>query len=104
MSGLRRKNSLTSLDVAVLVEELSQVLSGGRIDNIYASATGALLFKVRDREGSLIYLLIEEGRRIHLTKFIAKGELRGRIPLFRRFLRDGQIQGVRQFRFERITE
>jgi len=104
VSGLRRKNSLTSLDVAVLVEELNQVLGGGRIDNIYASATGALLFKVRDREGSLIYLLVEEGRRIHLTRFIAKGELRGRIPLFRRFLRDGQVQGVRQFRFERIAE
>ncbi|MCD6279087.1 MAG: NFACT family protein [Desulfurococcales archaeon] len=98
-----RKKSLTSLDVAVIVKELSNLLTDGLISNIYSIDGGGYLLKIRTLEGITSYLVIEPAVRLHLTKFIPPAGTSGRTPLFRRFLRGSKIRSVRQYEFERIV-
>ncbi len=99
---LRIKKSLTSLDIAVLVNELRDCLTNARIDNIYSVGKKAALYKIRKRSGEIIHLYIEAGVRVNLTKHPQKSELGGRVPIFRRFIRDAKILDVKQRSFERI--
>lgn len=99
---LRIKKSLTSLDIAVLVNELKDNLTDARIDNIYSVGKKAALYKIRERGGEITHLYIEAGVRVNLTKHPQKSELGGRIPIFRRFIRDARILDVKQHNFERI--
>ncbi|MHA1408996.1 MAG: ribosome rescue protein RqcH [Candidatus Odinarchaeia archaeon] len=64
-----RKESITNLDTTVLVSELSERLMGSWLNNIY-QVNNIFLFKFRTMNGENFTLLVEPGKRIHLTKFI----------------------------------
>ncbi len=96
------KKSLTSLDVAVLVKEIASSLENGFIINVYGVDEDKYLFKVRGVDGRLILLYVEPGSRINVTKYTLQTTHKGKIQLFRRFLRDSQIASVKQYKFERI--
>jgi predicted ribosome quality control (RQC) complex YloA/Tae2 family protein len=102
MSRLKKKRSLTSLDIAVIVKELNDVVKDGWVDNIYSS-DGGLLFKVRTTSGMLRYLIAVPGSRVNLTKHVSKSGIKGRVQIFRRFARNARITLVRQHEFERIV-
>ena len=99
---MKTKKAVSSLDVAVLVKELQKELKGGWIDNIYSLDKNGLLFKIRKPKGELTYLIIEPGRRINLTEHFTRGGLKGRVQIFRRFLRNAKVLNVSQHEFERI--
>lgn len=97
------KAELTSFDVVALVFELQQSLRNARIGKIYQINPTTLLFKLHRRDESPLHLLIESGRRIHLTSYVLQKPLRP--PAFcmalRKSLRNGKITDIQQHEFER---
>ena len=96
------KKSLTSLDVAVLVKEIASSLENGFITNVYGVDEDKYLLKVRGVDGRLILLYIQPGSRINVTRYTLQTTHKGKIQMFRKFLRDSQILSVKQYKFERI--
>lgn len=106
MTGVKPKNRLSALDVTVLTKELAEMITNSFIDNIYSvgSSKDALFLKVRTRDGKLLFLRADPGVRANITKYVGEKGLSGRVPIFRRFLRNSRIVEVRQHEFERIIE
>jgi len=96
---------MTSFDIAALTPELNQVIKGARIDNIYQINPITLLLKFRRPSQSPLHLLIEAGRRLHLTSYAL--EKPQKPPAFcmalRKYLRNGEVKGIHQHEFERIV-
>ncbi|MEM4594143.1 MAG: hypothetical protein QXU80_03840, partial [Zestosphaera sp.] len=61
------KKSLSSLDVAVIVKELSELIVNSRIDNVFRVGDNSLLLKLVLSEGKHAHLIIEGGARVSLT-------------------------------------
>lgn len=99
------KVEMTSFDIALITSELNQLIMDSRIDNIYQLNPVTLLFKLRKPSQSPHHLLIEAGKRIHLTSYALKKPQRP--PAFcmalRKHLRNGKILGMQQHEFERIV-
>ena len=97
------KTELTSFDVAVLVFELSQRIKNARIGKVYQINPATLLFKLNRPEEPPLHLLIESGKRIHLTSYVLQKPLRP--PAFcmalRKNLGNGKITDIQQHEFER---
>jgi len=95
---------MTSFDIASITFELNQLIKDARIDNIYQLNPVTLLFKLRQPGQSPYNLLIEAGKRIHLTSYAL--EKPQRPPAFcmalRKHLRNGKIVEAQQHEFERI--
>jgi len=95
---------MTSFDIASITYELNQLIKGAHIDNIYQLNPVTLLFKLRQPGQPPYHLLIEAGKRIHLTSYAL--EKPQRPPAFcmalRKNLRNGKIVEVQQHEFERI--
>jgi len=104
--SIRRKSRLSALDVAVLTKELAGEITSSFIDNIYSvgSSRNALLFKIRTKDGRLLFLRVDPGVRVNITRYVGEKGLGGRVPIFRRFLRNSRIVEARQHEFERIME
>lgn len=97
------KKSLSSLDVAVIVKELNELISSSRVDNVFRISDNSLLFRLVLKEGKHAHLVIEGGSRASLTTHPSTGDSAGRVSLFRRYLREGIISGIIQYAFERIV-
>jgi predicted ribosome quality control (RQC) complex YloA/Tae2 family protein len=99
------KAELTSFDVAALVFELNQRIKSARIGKIYQINQTTLLFKLHPLERTPLYLLIESGKRMHLTSYILQKP--SRPPAFcmalRKSLENGRITDITQHRFERTV-
>ncbi|UCE57681.1 MAG: NFACT family protein [Candidatus Bathyarchaeota archaeon] len=98
------KERMTSFDIAALTLELNPLIEGVRIDNIYQINPLTLLLKLRRSNQPQLHLLIEAGKRFHLTSYALKKPEKP--PTFcmalRKYLRNGKINGIRQHEFERI--
>ncbi|MEM1515277.1 MAG: ribosome rescue protein RqcH [Candidatus Bathyarchaeia archaeon] len=96
---------MSGLDVAALVVELSRIIKGSRINKIYQINPKTLLIRIRCQNGTL-NLLIEAGRRIHLTSY--EIEKPKEPPSFcmalRKYLENGIIEDIYQHNLERIIE
>lgn len=95
--------AMSSLDVAVVVSELNKILVGGRIRNIY-QIDRIFIFKIR-AGGEDFHLLVEPGRRIHLTWY---DRVKPRFPppfcmTLRKHLNHGRILSVQQYDFDRVV-
>ncbi len=95
--------SMSSLDVAISVSELNEMLTDGRIRNVYQIGR-IFLFKIRVK-GENLHLLVEPGRRIHLTWY---ERAKPRLPpqfcmVLRKHLKHGRILSVRQHDFDRVV-
>ncbi|MEM1657610.1 MAG: ribosome rescue protein RqcH [Candidatus Jordarchaeales archaeon] len=95
--------AMSNLDIAVIISELNKTLIGGRIRNIY-QINRTFIFKVKVREEDF-YLLVEPGRRIHLTWYERE---KPKIPppfcmALRKHVRHGKILSIYQHDFDRIV-
>ncbi len=92
---------MSSFDLVAVVRELQAGLVGCRIGNIYQTSPLTFLVAVHPTNT----LLIEIGRRIHLTRYVAE---KPKTPshfcrLLRKHLRRGIIQAVEMPGFERVV-
>lgn len=97
------RSSMSSLDLAFTVRELSALLKDGFIDNIYIVKDGFILIRVR--VSGKHDILIDPPRRMHITEFEYE---KPRIPpnlcmTLRRHLVGGRVKSIDQHRFERIV-
>jgi len=99
------KEEMSSSDIAVITIELQGILKDARIDNIYQINPRTLLLKIRRSDQPTAYLLIEAGKRIHLTSYSSAKPAKP--PSFckalRKYLREGKIAEIGQYEFERIV-
>ena len=99
-------DGMSSLDIAVLTAELDMMIKDSRISNIYQLNEKMLLLNLRKPKGLRENLLIEAGRRLHITTYVFEKPLKP--PDFcmalRKYLRNGRIKKIQQYDFERIVE
>jgi len=100
------KETMTSFDIATIVQELSPQLRESRVSNVYQTNSSILLLKLHQKREEDSWFLIEPGRRLHLTSFII--EKPKYPPQFcrnlRKYLRNTVLTSIRQVHFERIVE
>ncbi len=100
-----RKKEFTSFDVAAAIGELKRNIVDSRVNNIYQFDEKTLGFKLHKIDKPPIRLIMEAGRRIHLTQYAEDSPLTP--PAFcmalRKYLRGAWIIGVEQYEFERIV-
>jgi predicted ribosome quality control (RQC) complex YloA/Tae2 family protein len=100
-----RKKEFSSFDVAVVVHELKEAITNSRVNNIYQFDAQTLLFKLHKTDCPPLRLVMEAGRRLHLTAYAL--EPPHAPPAFcmalRKHLRGAWIANVEQYEFERIV-
>jgi predicted ribosome quality control (RQC) complex YloA/Tae2 family protein len=96
------KNAMTNFDIAAILPELRRHTIGGHIDNVYQITQEIFLLKIRP--GNL-NLVIEPGKRIHLTKFELKTPAKPSqlCMAFRKHIKSAKIIGLEQPHFERVV-
>ena len=96
---------LSGIDLRVLTYEIQDVLVGSWIVNIYHLPGGIFIFKVRKSELGLQFLLIEPGKRIHLTQFnrAMPKEPSNVCKTLRSHLKDKRINSIQQRDLDRIV-
>lgn len=96
---------MTSFDLAAFIPELNQAIRGSRISNIYQVPPVTFIFKLHQPSRPPQHLLIEAGKRLHLTSYTLKKPEKP--PAFcmvlRKYLKNGKIAGIEQHEFERIV-
>jgi len=99
------KEVMTSFDLAAATSELNEQVKDSRVTKIYQVGTHTLLIKLRRPDQPKLQLLIEAGKRIHLTSY--KHETPQRPSSFcmslRKHLDNGTLKQVKQHEFERIA-
>ncbi|UCD73226.1 MAG: NFACT family protein [Candidatus Bathyarchaeota archaeon] len=97
---------MTSYDIAAIVRELDSRLGRPRVSNIYQTNSRLLLLKLHQKDQGTLWLLVEPGRRLHLSSFYV--EKPGSPPQFcrnlRKYLRNSTLTSIKQIHFERIIE
>ncbi len=93
----------SAVDLRAVVEELQSLLDA-RIDKIYHNPPDEIRIRLR-KPGEKLDLIIEAGKRIHLTKFPKEAP---RFPssfamLLRKHLEGGRIRAIEQHDFDRIA-
>ncbi|UCE29849.1 MAG: NFACT family protein [Candidatus Bathyarchaeota archaeon] len=95
---------MTSFDIAALTPELNRTIACARIDNIYQINPTTLLLKLRQPNQPSIHLLIEAGKRLHLTSYAIEKPKRPTAfcMALRKHLRNSTVTRILQHEFERI--
>jgi len=98
------KAEMTSFDIAALVYEFNQSIKDARIENVYQINFSTLIFRLHQPNQPTLQLLLEAGKRAHLTSYVLSKPLKP--PSFcmalRKHLRNGRISEVQQREFERV--
>lgn len=100
-----RKKEFTSFDTTAVIRELEGKVRFSRVSNIYQLDSRTFLFKLHRPDIEPLNLVIEAGRRLHLTSYdVAKPE---KPPAFcmalRSKLRNARLEEVVQHEFERVV-
>jgi len=100
-----QKEELTSFDVGAVVRELRETILNSRVINVYQLNGRTLLFKLRGSSENAFMLVLEAGRRLHLTSYALEKPL---VPpafcmALRKNLRGSWLTGVEQYEFERVV-
>ena len=99
------KKDFTSFDIAAVVHELKHTIPNSRVNNIYQLNDKTLLLKLHKTNTGTLRLMMEAGRRIHLTAYELEKPLAP--PSFcmalRKHLRNAWLLDVDQHEFERIV-
>ena len=99
------KKEFTSFDVSAVVHELKDAVIDSRVNNIYQLDAKTLLLKMHKRDKPPLQLVMEAGRRLHLTSYVSDKPLAP--PAFcmalRKYLRGAWLINVDQHEFERIV-
>jgi predicted ribosome quality control (RQC) complex YloA/Tae2 family protein len=99
------KKEFTSFDLAVAVQELKETLANSRVNNIYQLNEKTLVFKLHKTGKPPLRLVMEAGRRLHLTAYALKPP---RVPpafcmALRKHLRGAWVDTIDQYEFERVV-
>lgn len=96
--------SMSSVDIKACVRELEDEIVGGKVEKIYHYPPNEIRFKLyaNGRKD----LIVEAGRRIHLTKFPKESP---KFPssfamLLRKHLEGGKVKAVEQHDFDRVIK
>ncbi len=97
-------NGMSNVDIRAIVSELKPIVESSWVRNIY-QLNNVFLFKLRAPGYGNATLLIELGRRIHLTWYQRP---KPRLPsnfcmTLRKYLRNRRIIGIRQYDFDRLV-
>jgi predicted ribosome quality control (RQC) complex YloA/Tae2 family protein len=100
-----RKKEITSFDIAAAIHELKGTIANSRVNNIHQQSEKTLVFKLHKIDQPPIRLVMEAGRRLHLTSYAQENPAEP--PAFcmalRRNLRGAWLVGIDQYEFERIV-
>ncbi len=98
------KSELTSFDVGAVVYELAKTIRNARVENIYQIGRKALLFKLHIPNQPTRQLLVEAGKRIHLTDYAVEKPPSPSVfcMVLRKQLNGGMLESIEQHKFERI--
>ncbi len=101
---LRRKGSLSALDLRALAKEIGQLIVGGTIVNVYMVGD-MLLFKIRCVDGVSRILTIRPPRWISLTSYDVEKPVQppAFCMLLRKLMRGARIASFEQVGFDRIV-
>jgi predicted ribosome quality control (RQC) complex YloA/Tae2 family protein len=100
-----RKKEFTSFDVAISVRELKEAVANSRVNNIYQLNEKTLVLKLHKTDKPPLRLVMEAGRRLHLTAYALKSP---KVPpafcmALRKYLRGAWVDNVEQYEFERVA-
>jgi predicted ribosome quality control (RQC) complex YloA/Tae2 family protein len=99
------KKDFSSFDLRAVVGELQGRLVDARVNNVYQLDAKTLLFKLHKVNEAPLQLVLEAGRRLHLTGYSL--EKPSAPPPFcmtlRKYLPGSWLVGVEQYEFERIA-
>ncbi|MEM3526056.1 MAG: NFACT family protein, partial [Candidatus Jordarchaeaceae archaeon] len=95
---------MSNVDIAAIIHELKPILEGAWIRNIY-QINDIFLFKFRTQAHGNVTLLVELGRRIHITGYQRP---KPRLPsnfcmTLRKYLRNRRVVEIRQYDFDRLV-
>ncbi|MDI6820229.1 MAG: ribosome rescue protein RqcH [Candidatus Hodarchaeaceae archaeon] len=98
------KIAMSSLDIAACVEEL-KIAVGARVDKVY-ELDGLFILRLRSPGKGRLDLLIEPGRRVHLTTMEYKSSRQptSYAMFLRKHLTNARLADINQPKFERILE
>jgi len=100
-----RKKEFSSFDIAAAIKELKTTLAESRVNNIYQLDEKTVIFKLHKTDLSPIRLVMEAGRRLHVTSYAEENPAEP--PAFcmalRKYLRNAWVAGIDQYEFERIV-
>jgi predicted ribosome quality control (RQC) complex YloA/Tae2 family protein len=99
------KKEFTSFDVSAVVHELKEALANSRVNNVYQLDAKTLLLKLHKADAPPLRLVMEAGRRLHLTAYALE---KPHVPpafcmALRKYLRGAWLVSVEQYEFERIV-
>ncbi len=98
------KDSMSNIDIHLIMPELREVADGAFIKNVY-QYSDIFVLKLYQPGGGTGNLLIQPGRRVHLTEYARKAP---RQPphfctVLRKYLRDKRVLSISQHDFDRIV-
>jgi predicted ribosome quality control (RQC) complex YloA/Tae2 family protein len=104
MWGPLSKKEFTSFDAFAIVHELRDALVNSRINNVYQLDAKTLLLKLHKIDKPPLRLVMEAGRRLHLTAYVLEKPF---VPpafcmALRKHLRGVRLANIEQHEFERI--
>jgi len=99
------KREFTSFDVTAVVRELREIILDSRVNNIYQVDAKTLILKLHKAENPAFQLLLEAGRRLHLTSYaVEKPQFPSAFCMaLRKYLRNSWLVDVEQYEFERVV-
>jgi predicted ribosome quality control (RQC) complex YloA/Tae2 family protein len=99
------KKDFTSFDLHAVVHEIRDKLANSRVNNVYQLDAKTLLLKLHKANGPPMRLVLEAGRRMHLTAYSL--EKPHEPPPFamamRKYLPGGWLVNLEQYEFERVA-
>lgn len=95
---------MTASDIYVMLREARDAVVGRWILNVY-QVNGTLLFKISQDSPNKTWLLIEPGKRMHLTSITYERDARQRAfcQTLRKHFRDHKVAAVDQHDFDRVV-
>ena len=100
-----RKKEFTSFDVAATVRELKEAILGSHVNNVYQLGQKTLMFKLHKADHPAFQLVLQAGRRLHLTTYAMEKPPRPTAfcMALRGYLRNAWLTSVEQYKFERVV-
>lgn len=91
--------------MAAVVRELREAVLDSRVSNVYQLDAKTLLFRLRKRDSPVFRMVLEAGKRLHLTSYVVEKPL---VPTafcmaLRKYLRNGWLMAIEQHEFERVV-
>ncbi|HNR56827.1 MAG TPA: NFACT family protein, partial [Methanothrix sp.] len=100
------KKAMSNVDVAAVVDELQEKLVGGFVGKSYQLSPDRVVISFQSPGSGKLDLLLEAGRRIHLTEKPREApKMPPQFPtMLRSRLSGGRVAAVRQHGFDRMAE